>query len=423
MRTGHAAAQTGDSLSQVHVLLMPSWYPAPEEARTVPFIEDQARVLLENGLRVGVLATLLRYTARDWLYGRIRSAPAPIDDQGLPVSYCYLSTVVPRWRAVSYAIAGRAVLPAFREYVARHGRPDVLHAHVSLLGGYCAHALSNTHGIPFVVTEHHSDLINPNVRMHRTDRRLVARTLRAADRAIFVSTHLKRAVEAQMGLDGERAVVVPNIIPREFFVRSPAVPLGPLDPLRLLVVAGLVPLKRVARAVEAVGLLRDRGQNVVLRIIGHGPEEPALRRLVARLGLESLVTLLGYQERRAVLEELRSAHALLSTSEVETFGVAVAEALAVGRPVVTTDAGGPRDFVMPANGILLSGHSASDVADGVQTLRERYSSFDGPAISEACQEHFAPEAVYAQMRAVYDAVLASPRGRGAPSAVKPARPG
>ena len=57
---------------------------------------------------------------------------------------------------------------------------------------------------------------------------------------------------------------------------------------------------------------------------------------------------------------------LLSTSVSETFGLAVAESIAHGTPVVCTDSGGIRDFVNETNGVIIGINDAEGAVDAIE---------------------------------------------------------
>jgi len=90
---------------------------------------------------------------------------------------------------------------------------------------------------------------------------------------------------------------------------------------------------------EALKELRERGdRRVSCAIVGEGPEKPQLEQLVHRLGLSADVEFLGRLEsQESVFALIKSATVFALPTTREGFGIAVAEALACGTQVVTTD--------------------------------------------------------------------------------------
>jgi teichuronic acid biosynthesis glycosyltransferase TuaC len=131
-------------------------------------------------------------------------------------------------------------------------------------------------------------------------------------------------------------------------------------------VARLTPQKRVQLALEAIACLVGLGRALPLTVIGDGPERPALEAAAARLGIGGLVRFVGAVEPTRVPEFLARADIMLFPAIGEGFGLAAAEALMVGVPVVGCwDGGGVLD-VVPQGGAgrltLPSGEAMADAA-------------------------------------------------------------
>ncbi len=75
-------------------------------------------------------------------------------------------------------------------------------------------------------------------------------------------------------------------------------------------------------------------QNVRLKIIGSGPYERKLRRLATDLGLSDFVEFIPAMPHSKFIEELEQADVFLYLSKAENYGITVAEALALGTPVI-----------------------------------------------------------------------------------------
>jgi glycosyltransferase involved in cell wall biosynthesis len=102
-------------------------------------------------------------------------------------------------------------------------------------------------------------------------------------------------------------------------------------------------LKRQSLAVEA---MRHVKTGVRLVLVGGGPDEPALRELIAKHGLERRVELAGRVSDEHLQELYLGALGVYYGPFDEDYGYVTIEGFAARRPVVTlTDAGGPLEFV------------------------------------------------------------------------------
>jgi len=100
----------------------------------------------------------------------------------------------------------------------------------------------------------------------------------------------------------------------------------------------LIAHKRVDLVLEAVALLRDEGKDRTLAVTGSGPEKERLIAQSHTLGINDLVTFHGeLPESEQVWSLMKGARVCAAPSEREGFGLAVAESLAAGTPVVVVD--------------------------------------------------------------------------------------
>ena len=106
----------------------------------------------------------------------------------------------------------------------------------------------------------------------------------------------------------------------------------------IVCVGRLVAHKRVDLVLEAVALLRERGRPLTLAVTGTGPELESLSELARTLGVDDLVTFHGeLSDLGRVWSLMKGARVCAAPSEREGFGLAVAESLAAGPPVIVVD--------------------------------------------------------------------------------------
>ncbi len=140
--------------------------------------------------------------------------------------------------------------------------------------------------------------------------------------------------------------------------------------LRLLTVGRLSTTKRLPLLVDAVRLLRDRGCQTHLTIVGGGALDSDLRRLLSEKGLRDEVTLTGRREAEDMPEIYRQHDVFVSASMQEGMSNAMLEAMASGLPIVTTRCEGV-DELISNNGVVVEEPTAAALADAVRSLIER----------------------------------------------------
>jgi glycosyltransferase involved in cell wall biosynthesis len=191
---------------------------------------------------------------------------------------------------------------------------------------------------------------------------------------------------------GRRATVIHPPVMTDYF--TPA----PVAPRHHLIVARMVPHKRVEVAINAF-----RGLDERLLVVGDGPW---LTRL--RAHAPANVEFTGFVADRRLRELYRASRAVICPSE-EEFGLVMAEALACGVPVIAPRAGGALEIVRNGlTGVLLEQIDSHSIARAVEALRVRHID------PSACRASVLRFDIRHFLRAI-EQVLAEERERAAPS--------
>ncbi|MFO0611900.1 MAG: glycosyltransferase [Polyangiaceae bacterium] len=177
-----------------------------------------------------------------------------------------------------------------------------------------------------------------------------------ADRVIALSDGVRDELVRESPRLADNTIVIHNACVDERADAARMAPASrgvPASHRPVLVAAGrLIPQKDYDTLLAALVLVRER-VDAELWILGEGFERPKIEALIRQLGLSSAVRLLGFQT--AVLDFMRRADVFVLSSVYEGFGNVVAEALAVGTPVVSTDCPyGPGEIISSEeNGLLV----------------------------------------------------------------------
>lgn len=127
-------------------------------------------------------------------------------------------------------------------------------------------------------------------------------------------------------------------------------------------VGRLCPQKAQVLIVEAVATVAALHPNVKVQLIGDGESRPDVEAAIARHGLENNVELLGWRDNHEVRCLLGKARALLLPSFAEGLPVVIMEALALGRPAISTYIAGIPELVDPDCGWIIPAGSSEHIA-------------------------------------------------------------
>ena len=175
-------------------------------------------------------------------------------------------------------------------------------------------------------------------------------------------------------------------------------------------VAALVPHKGQRYLIDAAALVLRKVPDARFLIVGHGELEDTLRHQIKHLNLEKHVVLTGF--RADVLSLQKGFDIFVMSSVAEGLGSSVLDAMACGRAVVATRAGGLPEVVDHRDtGLLVSVRDPASLAEAIiellqdRTLRERY----GNAAIERARKRFSADRMVDETVEVYRRVAHTPR--------------
>lgn len=343
----------------MRVLAVTPWFPTPSHPVSGVFTLRDAELLATDHE-----VTVLHLCRPDWL------EPAPDRISGVRVERIPFAITKPG----TFLAARRRMRGLLKEH-------DLLHTMA-----FPALLLAAVSGIraPWVHTEHFSALVTPPANaVAAFGRRMLMRAFKRPGAVVAVSSSLADAIAPFREVP---AHVIGNRV--EFPQAGVLHRGGGSDELALVAVGGLVSRKGPLIAVEALKDLRDSGTAATLTWIGDGEERDAVVARVRELGLVDAVTLTGALAPELVSECLTASDVFVLPVETETFGVAIAEALAHGVPVVATGTGGHEEFLPARASRLVAQRESGAVARAVAELMSDPERWDATEVQAYAAQRF-----------------------------------
>jgi len=225
---------------------------------------------------------------------------------------------------------------------------DLVHVQTPFVAHYAGVRFAQRRGIPVIATYHtffeeylhHYVPLLPR-RLGRVLARSFTRSQCAQLAAIVAPSEPMRALLLDYGVT-TRIQVVPTGLPAASYVPGDGARFRaafglPADRPLLLYVGRVAHEKNIEFLLHAFVALRRVRPGAMLAIAGEGPAREHLQSLVARLGIASDVQFIGYLDRERGLGDCyAAADVFVFASRTETQGLVLLEALAQGRPVVST---------------------------------------------------------------------------------------
>jgi glycosyltransferase involved in cell wall biosynthesis len=384
----------------------------------VVFVGESAGELTLRGATVQIFSTDAALAPWGWLQRQRRVAPDELHPSLEDVDLQLFETRFPRRLAYSPAL-GRAL---------RHAVPsfDVVHIHnLWQFPQYAAFKAARDAGVPYVVSPHGG--LDPYLRRRGRARKALTMSLWQREMLTRASIlHVTTAAEerhiADIAPNVARSVVPCGLHTEDFSETPPPVEfreqhLNGYDGPLVVFLGRVTEKKGVDILIRSIAEVRRR---VPARLAVVGPDDsglrPTLERLAADLGIRGSVCFIDGAYGRDRLAALSAADVWALSSHTENFGIAVAEAMAAGCPVVISpgvslsedvaaaDAGviapaDPGGFAAGLLAVLTDGQRRQRLRETARAFASRYDwSVVGPQLAEMYRRAAEPAAPLSAVR-------------------------
>ena len=372
----------------MNILIIPSWYPSPENPNTGIFIKEQAILFAkhfpEHNIGISTWGSnhksLLLEVAKPFqLLMKLFKKPQNHLKQFAPNCIEYFSPTY-TWTRIILKGNIKNIISAneknIKNFEQQYGRIDLIHAHVSHPGGYVAMQISQRLHIPYVITEHMTPF--PFSVYHKDGKisKLITQPLAMASKTICVSDFLKKSITIQAQAE---LCLINNFIDEDFFIPK-QIKTRNEAPISLLFIGRLVPQKGIDILLKAFKILLETDLNLKLTIGGTGEYEKDYQLLCNELGLGKNVNWLGNLDRNQVRDTLQECNIFILPSRNENNPVVILEALACGKPVITTSCGGPEEMITQIDGLIAEPENPDDLSNKIQVLLNDLSNYNSNTI-------------------------------------------
>lgn len=347
-----------------HALHLTTWHPCIDGSSGI-FVIEQCQSLKAAGLEVGLIYSRIQ-GLRSLTKQRLFKGCPRFTSQKVPFpAFGFKSWNAPMMNRLIPKIHKAVLMNRFNIYSSKIGKPDVLHAHVALESGIAANYIASKTGVNYVITEHSSEILK---RYIDTDRQNLARMIYSdAKCVIAVSSALADRI---LDICPHANVKVIGNVVREHVFSAKVQSSANSSKIGVVSIGSLIPAKRIHNSIKALALLPDELKGrVEYHIIGEGPDRQFLENLAALSGIRYVFH--GNLIHEDVIKVLAQSDLLLHPSAYETFGIVIAEAVALGLPAIATRCGGPEDIITNDNGILVPVDDVPALADAIQSISEK----------------------------------------------------
>ena len=296
-----------------------------------------------------------------------------------------------------WSINAPAVQTANR-YIATHGMPDILHSQNFFYAGLAGIRIAQKNWLPHILTEHSSLFLDD---MRKDKVRVLQEKLPQIPCSLTVSTALADRIKFYVP---EQAIqVVGNIVNTDFF--SPGKNKKPQHPFTFTIAANFDSNKNIGVTLRAFQQAFAGKEDFRLIVCGNGPEKGNLMALSEKMGLHKQVEFINFLPREKLISLYRRSNVVVSSSNNETFGLTLVEAMACGVPIISTRSGGPQDFITDKVGLLVSRGNVEEMSEAMIEIHRKYRTYDPEKIRAHCIQNYSEGAIVNKLESIYSEII------------------
>lgn len=368
------------------ILIIPSWYPLTIKAGGGIFTMYESAVLQEK-YDVKVLFAHSPYLEHRSLYGRYKKRERLKQEEAYGEPF---QDLVPTKRIVfgSWWMGQERQLKdglkkirlELINLINNGWKPDLIYARCAETAGIFASALSEEFDIPWMLSEHQV-LGLGNFMPFRQE--LMRKALRSADTLEVMTTHQLRCI-AINNIYRPMEIIGHLIDEQKFLYSEPNIEKKPFQITSVMWDGAVKDPETFFRAIYEVV---NRGYTdikvvVIGKRLGSMDDISGFEKLIDKYQIQDYTQLIPKVLSNEMPKFYAETNVLVSTSIAETFGMTLREAMAVGRPVISTANGGIDDDIFDFNGLKVAIGDYKAVADAIISMINGQKSYDARGIRE-----------------------------------------
>ena len=384
----------------MNLLIIPSWYPTNIHPESGTFFKDRAKILQRSGFSVTVAAHILHPTKDILRFEQNKNKIEKTYDDDIIIYKTESINPFPKMPKKTFRFYKKSITKLI-ETVIYKSKPDFVFINSSIYGGAALAKYFYDKKIPFMVSEHLKEFIIDDG-FSSFHKQCINECYNYCSKIIATSKILKKNIIKKFNVDTNKITLIPNPADTEIFLPKKRKTSGPFS---FITIALFRPEKRLDILIKSFAKLFKNNPNIVLTIIGDGAEKDKLTLLSHKLNINKRINFIGYQKKSAVSDILRNHDAFVLTSEVETFGVAIVEAMSVGLPVVATKCGGPESIVLPETGILVKKNDENKLCAAMDRIIKNYDNYESSVIRKIALKTYGNKPYANKIRNAINSVL------------------
>lgn len=211
----------------------------------------------------------------------------------------------------------------------------------------------------------HNDVKKFDIGISRSE---IIKSYNNMDLIVAVSNMAKDSMSEKYHIPNEKIKVLYNLIDEEDILKKANEKVEKNDVFTFVNVGKMRPQKRQDRLIEIAKDLKKEGYKFKIQIVGNGPEEENIKKLIKSYGVEDVVELVGLQLNP--YKYMKNGDAFVLSSDFEGFGIVVKEALLLKKLVISTAVTGVTEVLENGRYGILTDVDTEDLENKMRDVLE-----------------------------------------------------
>ena len=345
------------------ILIFASWYPNKKDSIAGIFVREQAKALHKDNIDVRVFFPFDK--------SQKNSNCVKCEEDGLITYRCNTDYI-----KNSKISRVNSIIKSIRELnkIKKEYDFDIIHCHVCYPSGIIGYFYKKFYGTKYIITEHMSYI--ESYAKKKYNYMLFKKAFMSAEVVVCVSNYLCNNLN-KLGFEFKSAIIGNVVdtcsfkdIKSDYFKN---------DCINILFIGSMDrdEVKGVPFLIKAFSKLVHLNKDVRLHLIGDGIKRDEYEELSVKLGIENYCTFYGKLDKLYITKILQACSFFVLPSKYETFGVVIIEALACGKPVLTTDTGAQKEIISNEKlGYIVKSEDVDSLFLGLKYMTDNYINYD-----------------------------------------------
>ncbi len=376
--------------SKLNILHLCSWYPNRIDINGGNFIFRHIRII-NNQTNSRVLSV--------YQDGNIKNKSSEIvrvNDDGVVGIVIYFRKC--RFDLIKYFLIFFYYYKGYKILKKEVGKIDLIHSHVFVYSSFISWFISLTNKIPFIVTEH-SSIFFKHVPFFL--KYLLVKVSNRSKYILPVSDALGEKIKS-LGIS-KNYVKVPNVVDTNIFYPAKSAKVD--GKVKFLHISSFNEDKNISGILRTVKQLSQMRDDFVFTIAGDGDLNSVVE-LKKKYSIDDrYLKLYGKLEEDEVADLIRCNDVFVIFSNFETFSIVIAESLACGIPVITSDLPNVREFEDSGGIYTVEKGNEQSLLEAMIYMISHYKNYDKSQLHNFICEKFSNEVVANKLLSIYNSAI------------------